>query len=102
MPFPYPTRMDGKRITPARSAVAAREGLRILPSKREGLLQTEDHMARGALGVLISCDGNSLKLQITSGGIYRVLEVVLKMALDPCLMSAVTSFRQVTISPIAP
>jgi hypothetical protein len=40
-------RMDGKRITPARSAVAAREGLRILPSKREGLLQTEDHMARG-------------------------------------------------------
>jgi hypothetical protein len=31
MPFPYPTRTDGERKTPARSAVAAREG--VLPSK---------------------------------------------------------------------
>jgi len=51
---------------------------------------------------VISCDGDSLKLQIISGEIYGVLEVILKVALDPCLMSAVASFRQVTISPIAP
>lgn len=31
MPFPYPTRMDGERRTPASSAVAVREGRRTFP-----------------------------------------------------------------------
>ena len=86
--------MDGKRITPARSALAAREGLRILPSMR-GFYRRRIIWPGRALGALISCDGDSLKLHIISGGIYRVLEVILKMAFNPCLTSAFASFRQV-------
>ena len=41
MPFPYPTRMDRERKTPAQSAVEAREGRNAFPQQMRNVFDSE-------------------------------------------------------------